>query len=131
MLFRSREGKLLQLTQDHSLVADMVRQGLLTPEEALVHPDRNTLTRAVGTDETIAVDTRTISLYAGDRILLCSDGLTKMMDTESMEAILAEEGTVREAAEKLVNTANDNGGADNITLTLYDIGGDHEADSAQ
>lgn len=130
-IYLFREGKLLQLTQDHSLVADMVRQGLLTPEEALVHPDRNTLTRAVGTDETIAVDTRTISLYAGDRILLCSDGLTKMMDIESMEAILAEEGTVREVAEKLVNTANDNGGADNITLTLYDIGGDHEADSAQ
>lgn len=130
-IYLFREGKLLQLTQDHSLVADMVRQGLLTPEEALVHPDRNTLTRAVGTDETIAVDTRTISLYAGDRILLCSDGLTKMMDIESLEEILAEEGTVREAAEKLVNTANDNGGADNITLTLYDIGGDHEADSAQ
>lgn len=130
-IYLFRDGKLLQLTQDHSLVADMVRQGLLTPEQALVHPDRNTLTRAVGTNETIAVDTRTLSLSAGDRLLLCSDGLTKMMDTEAIEAILAAEPVAREAAEMLVKQANDNGGADNITLTLYDIGGDDEADSAQ
>ena len=130
-IYLFRDGKLLQLTQDHSLVADMVRQGLLTPEQALVHPDRNTLTRAVGTNETIAVDTRTLSLSAGDRLLLCSDGLTKMMDTEAIEAILAAEPVAREAAEMLVKQANHNGGADNITLTLYDIGGDDEADSAQ
>lgn len=130
-IYLFRDGKLLQLTQDHSLVADMVRQGLLTPEQALVHPDRNTLTRAVGTNETIAVDTRTLSLSAGDRLLLCSDGLTKMMDTEAIETILAAEPVAREAAEMLVKQANDNGGADNITLTLYDIGGDDEADSAQ
>lgn len=130
-IYLFRDGKLLQLTEDHSLVADMVRQGLLTPEQALVHPDRNTLTRAVGTNETIAVDTRTLSLSARDRILLCSDGLTKMMDTEAIEAILAAELVAREAAEMLVKQANDNGGADNITLTLYDIGGDDEADSAQ
>lgn len=130
-IYLFRDGKLIQLTEDHSLVADMVRQGLLTPEQALVHPDRNTLTRAVGTNETIAVDTRTLSLSAGDRLLLCSDGLTKMMETEAMEAILAAEPAAREAAEMLVKQANDNGGADNITLTLYDIGGDDEADSAQ
>lgn len=130
-IYLFRDGKLLQLTQDHSLVADMVRQGLLTPAQALVHPDRNTLTRAVGTNETIAVDTRTLSLSTGDRLLLCSDGLTKMMETEAIEAILAAEPAAREAAEMLVKQANDNGGADNITLTLYDIGGDDEADSAQ
>ncbi|WP_071705666.1 Stp1/IreP family PP2C-type Ser/Thr phosphatase [Murdochiella vaginalis] len=130
-IYLFRDGKLLQLTQDHSLVADMVRQGLLTPEEALVHPDRNTLTRAVGTDETIEVDTRTLPLSSGDRLLLCSDGLTKMMDTTSIEEVLQEEPGAREACERLVKLANDNGGADNITLTLYDIGGDDEADSAQ
>lgn len=130
-IYLFRQGKLIQLTEDHSLVADMVRQGLLTPEEALVHPDRNTLTRAVGTDETIAVDTRTLALLPGDRLMLCSDGLTKMVDTACMEEILLKRSSVREACESLVECANDNGGSDNITLTLYDIGGDDEADSAQ
>lgn len=128
-LFRDRT--LHQLTQDHSLVADLVRQGLLTPEEALVHPDRNTLTRAVGTDPAIDVDTREIPLAEGDRIMLCSDGLTKMVEDTAIASILGEQSNVRMACETLVEQAKNNGGADNITITLYDIGDDHESDCAE
>jgi protein phosphatase len=126
-----REGKLQQLTEDHTLVQRMVREGRLTEAEAHVHPQRSVVTRALGVDEDMPIDELTLDLKEGDRFLLCSDGLSSMLDRDAIQAILEEEGEPQRAAERLVEEANRAGGDDNITVVVIDVAADDEGAAAQ
>jgi protein phosphatase len=119
-----REGKLEQLTQDHSLVADLVRSGRLTPEEAEVHPQRSVITRALGTDADVDVDTTTFEARPGDVFLLCSDGLSSMVADDLILRLASESARLDEAARALIQAANRNGGDDNITAVLFRLDAD-------
>ena len=125
--YRIRDDSLEQLTEDHSLVAELVRSGKLSPEEAEGHPQRSVVTRALGTDPDVDVDTFQIETKPGDLFLLCSDGLTTMVDDAT---ILAETGRNRDdlkaAAKALVRAANRGGGGDNITVVFFEIVGDED-----
>jgi serine/threonine protein phosphatase PrpC len=113
-----REGRLVRLTEDHSLVDELIRQGRLTPEEAQEHPQRSVITRALGPEPDVEVDTLTQGARDGDIYLICSDGLTTMVSEERVEQILREHASLREAGEALLKAANDAGGRDNITVIL-------------
>jgi protein phosphatase len=115
-----RDGELRQLTADHTLVARMVRSGEITEAEADVHPHKNVLTRALGTDEQVEVDEESVSLADGDRLLLCSDGLTGMVTEEQIRAILEESSDPQNAADRLVRAANRAGGIDNISVVVLE-----------
>jgi PPM family protein phosphatase len=122
--YRLRNGELEQLTEDHSLVADLMRSGRLTPEEADAHPQRSVITRALGTDAEVDVDTVTVDVEPGDLFLLCSDGLTTMVPEEDILRIAQEADNLDEAARTLVRAANSGGGEDNITVVLFRVEGD-------
>ncbi len=113
-----RAGQLARLTEDHSLVDELVKAGKLTEEQALEHPQRSIITRALGPEAEVTVDTRSYPLQAGDVLLLCSDGLTSMLPDPRIAAILAAATSLQEAAEHLVDAANEAGGRDNITVVL-------------
>ena len=113
-----REGKLKQITNDHSLVEELRRQGKLTRDQAAEHPQRSVITRALGPEPNVDVDTMTFSARPGDVFLLCSDGLTTMLEDEDVAAILARESDLHKAARRLVRAANERGGRDNITVVL-------------
>jgi PPM family protein phosphatase len=113
-----RDGELVRLTEDHSLVDELMRQGRLTPEEAVEHPQRSVITRALGPESSVEVDTRTFRARAGDVYLLCSDGLTTMLAEERILDILTGAANLRDAGEALIAAANDAGGRDNITVVL-------------
>ena len=113
-----RDGSLTRLTQDHSLVDELVRRGKLTEEEAAEHPQRSIITRALGPEPDVDVDTWTYPVRAGDLLLLCSDGLTSMISEERVGQILARSGELEGAAQALINEANQAGGRDNITVVL-------------
>jgi protein phosphatase len=117
--YRVRDGSLEQLTQDHSLVADLVRSGRLTPQEAELHPQRSVITRALGTDAAVLVDSFSVDGRPGDVFLLCSDGLTTMVDEATVLHAIAEAPDVGAAARSLVAAANRSGGEDNITVVLF------------
>jgi serine/threonine protein phosphatase PrpC len=121
--YRLREGVFEQLSRDHTLVARLVEQGIITPEQAKYHPQRNVIRQAVGVadpTEPLEPDIETFALQAGDLYLLCSDGLTDMVDDAEIEAILRDEPPTR-AAWRLVDRALANGGRDNITVVLVQI----------
>jgi serine/threonine protein phosphatase PrpC len=121
--YRLREGVFEQLSRDHTLVARLVEQGIITPEQAKYHPQRNVIRQAVGVadpSEPLEPDIETFALQAGDLYLLCSDGLTDMVDDAEIEAILRDEPPTR-AAWRLVDRALANGGRDNITVVLVQI----------
>ncbi len=113
-----RNGELLRLTDDHSLVDELLRQGRLTPAEAIEHPQRSVITRALGIEGTVEVDTRVFRGLAGDVYLLCSDGLTTMIDESLIVEVLISHTALREAGEALIAAANEAGGRDNITVVL-------------
>jgi protein phosphatase len=113
-----RDGELLRLTDDHSLVDELLRQGRLTPEEAVEHPQRSVITRALGPEGTVEVDTRSFRARSGDVYLLCSDGLTTMLAEERLLALLLANARLRDAGEALIAAANEAGGRDNITVLL-------------
>jgi serine/threonine protein phosphatase PrpC len=122
-----REGELLRLTDDHSLVDELLRQGRLTPEEAVEHPQRSVITRALGPEGTVEVDTRSFRARPGDVYLLCSDGLTTMLSEEEIADALRSHPRLRDAGEALIAAANEAGGRDNITvvlLRLEEVGAD-------
>ncbi|HEU6445604.1 MAG TPA: Stp1/IreP family PP2C-type Ser/Thr phosphatase [Gaiellaceae bacterium] len=120
-----RDGRLEQLTDDHSLVAELVRSGRLTPEEAEIHPQRSVITRAVGTEPDVDVDTFSVQGNAGDLFLICSDGLTDMVDEGTiLQAVEGNRGDLDEAAKVLVGAANRGGGEDNITVVVFELSGD-------
>ena len=112
-----REGAFTQVTRDHSLVQELVDQGVLTQEQAAHHPMRNVITRAVGTDETVEVDMITRERCKGDMWLLCSDGLSGMVSDEEMAGILRE-CAPEAAADRLLQAALDHGGRDNISFVI-------------
>ena len=122
--YRLRAGKLEQLTEDHSLVADLVRSGRLTPEEADTHPQRSVITRALGTDLEVDVDTFTVEAEAGDLFLLCSDGLTTMVDDQQIAQMVANADSLEHATKALVKAANRAGGEDNVTVVLFRLEGE-------
>ena len=109
-----------QITRDHSLVEEMVRMGGLDREAARNHPDKNIITRAIGARDTIEIDFFHEELKSGDLILMCSDGLTNMLEDEEIGRILKTPGTIEERAERLIDVANQNGGRDNIAVILID-----------
>jgi protein phosphatase len=113
-----RDGELTRLTQDHSLVDELVRQGKLTEEQAAEHPQRSIITRALGPEPEVEVDTWTYPVRAGDVLLLCSDGLTSMISEERVGEILLSAATLQQAADRLIEEANEAGGRDNITVVL-------------
>ena len=114
-----RDGTLQRLTQDHSLVDELVRRGKLTEEQAAEHPQRSIITRALGPEPDVEVDTWTYPARAGDVVLLCSDGLTSMIPEERVRAVLTEHDNLDEAADELIKAANEAGGRDNITVVLF------------
>lgn len=120
--YRLRAGGLEQLTADHSLVAELVRSGRLTEAEAAVHPHRSVITRALGTEAEVEVDTRTLELAPGDLVLLCSDGLSAMVRDQEIARLLEEsDRDPYVAAEALVRAANAAGGEDNVTVVVFEV----------
>ena len=120
--YRLRDGELEQVTRDHSLVAELERSGQITPEAAEHHPQRSIITRALGPEPDVQVDTYTLAGRAGDVFLICSDGLTSMISDEELGSILRSEESLEEAAESLVRAANQSGGKDNITVVMFRLG---------
>ena len=112
-----RAGEMRQVTQDHSMVADMVRRGLLSEEQAATHPMRNYITRAVGTEPTIDVDVLSLPRQEGDRWLVCSDGLHGLVEKGRLRELMAGEDP-EEAADQMIREALDRGGRDNVSLIL-------------
>lgn len=112
--------KMKQITRDHSLVEEMVRLGGLGREEARNHPDKNIITRAIGASETVEVDFFTVELAEGDIVLMCSDGLTNMLEDEEIRMIMNRQRDIVEKAQELVKAANNNGGKDNIAVILIE-----------
>jgi protein phosphatase len=117
-----RGGSLRPLTEDHSLVAELVRSGDLTRDQAAEHPQKNLITRALGAEEEVEVDTVVLPVEAGDRLLLCSDGLTDMVPEANIGEILADSpGDPEKPARTLVSAALDAGGSDNVTVVVVDV----------
>ena len=120
--YRIRDGALEQLTEDHSLVAELIRSGQLSPEEAERHPQRSVITRALGTDPDVDVDVFTVESRHGDVFMLCSDGLTTMVpDDEILSVVEESRDDLKAAAKQLVGRANRGGGEDNITVVFFEI----------
>jgi serine/threonine protein phosphatase PrpC len=117
-----RSGALEQLTADHTLVAELVRSGRLTQEEADVHPQRSVITRVLGTDEDVDVDTSTVAGEPGDLFLICSDGLPAMLrDADIQRVVASQKGDPKRVAEALVAAANRAGGEDNVTVVAFEL----------
>jgi len=119
--YRMREGELEQLTHDHSLVAELERSGRISPEDAVDHPSRSVITRALGPEPDVEVDAHTHTGRTGDLYLLTSDGLTDMISDDEIAAILRGTTSLDEAAGSLIRAANQSGGKDNITVVLFSL----------
>ena len=119
-LYVANKKEIRQITKDHSWVEEMVRRGGMGREEARNHPDKNIITRAVGAEDSVKVDFFSVQLKEGDMILMCTDGLTNMLEDEEIRMILNGARDVVEKAEALVAAANDHGGKDNISVILID-----------
>ncbi len=115
-----RDGVLVQLTRDHSYIQGLIDYGTITPQEAETHPQRGAITRAVGVDHRVEPDFTSITVVGGDVLLLCTDGLSKVLSVVEMESILAQE-SFDELPNKLIEAANAKGGPDNITVVLVGI----------
>ena len=115
------QGQIQQITKDHSLVQEMVRLGEISPEEARNHRDKNIITRALGAEKTVDIDFFDLKLEAGDTILMCSDGLSNMVDDRKLEEIILDsEMELTEKGKTLIREANLNGGKDNIAIILIE-----------
>lgn len=119
-----RDGILARVTDDHSLVEELVREGRITLEQAAVHPQRNVVTRALGIDEDVEVDDVALELTGGDRVLLCSDGLSGMLRDTDISTILRRDAEADACARALIDAANDAGGEDNISVVIIDVIGE-------
>ncbi|WP_251208726.1 Stp1/IreP family PP2C-type Ser/Thr phosphatase [Acetatifactor aquisgranensis] len=109
-----------QITRDHSWVEEMVQRGGIGREEARNHPDKNIITRAVGAEDTVKADFFSVRLEEGDTVLMCTDGLTNMLEDEEIRMIMNGARDIVERAQELVEAANDNGGKDNISVILIE-----------
>jgi protein phosphatase len=121
--YRLRGGDLERLTRDHSLVGEMVRRGAITEAEAEVHPQRSILTRALGPEDEVEIDTLSHGVKGGDIYLICSDGLTGMVDEATIAQEMGSGKPLQEVAETLIRKANENGGVDNITVVAFKVDG--------
>lgn len=119
-LYVVNQEKIVQITRDHSLVEEMVRMGEMDKEDAKGHPDKNIITRAIGVSAEVSVDFFETEVSEGDTVLLCSDGLTNMIDDKDIKQIILGQRDIVEKAERLVQTANEKGGSDNITVVLIE-----------
>lgn len=119
-LYISDEQGMIQITRDHSWIAEMVRRGEISKEEARNHPDKNIITRALGASEEVKIDFFDIQLETNHRILMCSDGLSNMVSDENMQEILQSTSEIEESGKELVAQANNNGGRDNISVILVE-----------
>ncbi|MBE7047059.1 MAG: Stp1/IreP family PP2C-type Ser/Thr phosphatase [Ruminococcaceae bacterium] len=117
-MYQINDDGINQITKDHSMVQEMVDKGQITPEEAMAHPNRNIITRAVGSDVELKIDFFKLQPKKGDKLILCSDGLTNMVSEDDIYYIVKNTHSPDEACEKLVNTANSAGGKDNITAVI-------------
>ena len=115
------DDEIEQITRDHSLVEEMIRVGELQRKDAKSHPDRNIITRAIGVRVPVKIDFFDVKLEKGDKILLCSDGLTNMVEDEDILRIVKRSGSLKEAAQRLITEANKNGGKDNISVVLAEF----------
>jgi protein phosphatase len=130
--YRVREGELEQLTQDHSLVNELLKSGKLSPQEAETHPQRSVITRAVGTDPDVDVDAFTVATEDGDVFLLCSDGLTDMVEDDViLETLEKHRGDLDRATKSLIAAANRVGGEDNITVVAFTVSSASADDTLQ
>lgn len=118
--YRLRDGSLVQLTSDHSVVAELERRGFITPEQALTHPRRNEVLRSLGTEASVEVDVDPIDVAPGDLFLLCSDGLCGVVPEDEIAARL-QAGPLDAAADALIAAANDHGGPDNVTVQIVRV----------
>ena len=128
-LYIINEEEVRQVTRDHSLVEEMVRMGGIDRKAARNHPDKNIITRAIGARDTIEIDFFNEELQDGDIVLMCSDGLSNMLEDEEIGKILREKGSLEERAEKLVEAANNNGGKDNIAVIIIDMFADERLEN--
>jgi PPM family protein phosphatase len=128
--YRLRGGRFEQLTRDHSLVEEMRRKGQLTDAQAEDHPQRSIITRALGPEPEVEVDLQTVPAQAGDVFLICSDGLTTMLDDEKIAHILSRATSLQSAVRALVDEANRAGGRDNITVVLFRLEDEEGSDGA-
>jgi serine/threonine protein phosphatase PrpC len=119
--YQLRDGALRQLSEDHSVAEEWVRMGRLTPEEAMVHPRRHQLTRGVGVEDTISIDVSSIVAVAGDRLLLCSDGLSNELDADTLAQLASAPNGLELAVEQMVAAARAAGGHDNISVILLEF----------
>ena len=119
-LYVANDVEMKQITRDHSWVEEMVKRGGLDREEARNHPDKNIITRAVGVESSVRIDFFDYTLKGGEKILMCTDGLTNMLSDEQIRDILMQDAGVAERAEELIRKANDNGGKDNISVILIE-----------
>ncbi len=120
-------GALQRITRDHSLVADLIEQGRITEAEARYHPNRSVITRALGSDANMEADLYEVDASPGDRLLLCSDGLSGMIEDDRIAQILASNRDPQDAADSLIDAANEAGGHDNITAIVVDVVGREQA----
>jgi serine/threonine protein phosphatase PrpC len=120
--YRRRAGELLRCTEDHSLIAEQVRMGVLTEEQAAESPMRNVITRAVGTKRSVTPEVRELAVEAGDVFLLCSDGLTRELPDAAIGVVLGRDGSLEERVTGLVDAALRAGGRDNVTCLLVEVG---------
>jgi len=122
-IYRLRQGVLEQLTEDHTVINELTKAGQLTPEEAARHPLRHAITRSVGTDKEVKADVAIIDWQPGDRLLLCSDGLSNMVEDKLLEMTLGQPGAgLEDTADRLVEMALDAGGDDNVTIVIVEDG---------
>ncbi|AKT42788.1 PP2C family protein-serine/threonine phosphatase [Chondromyces crocatus] len=119
-IYQVRNGHAVQMTEDHTLIAWQIKNGLISPEEARMSPHRNVITRAVGNRDYVEVDTSIVTTEAGDRYLLCSDGLHGYLHSEEEVATIAEDGGEK-AVDRFIEVANQRGGRDNITAVLVEV----------
>lgn len=122
--YRLRAGVLEQITKDHSLLQEQMDAGLITPEQAATSSIKNLVTRALGVDESVLLEVNEHLVQAGDTYLMCSDGLSDMIDDDAIAKIVTEEAPLELKAKQLIDQANDNGGRDNISVLLVEV---HEA----
>lgn len=129
--YRIREGQIEQLTEDHSLAAELERSGKLSAEEARMHPQRSVITRALGTDPDVEIDAFSVEGRPGDVYLICSDGLSSMVDDATILAVVeGRRSNLETAARELVRAANRSGGEDNITVVCFELGSEGDAEPA-
>ncbi len=121
-MYRLRAGHLTQLTEDHSLIQEQINAGLITPEQAAVSTKKNLVTRALGVEIEVKLGVQTLDVAVGDVYLLCSDGLSDLVSDQYMaQLLMAADGNIGDAAQKLIDAANDNGGTDNISVVIAQV----------